>query len=199
VKNNTYLCDMKLLYKKLATSARRRGGRAPSVNKAMIPHYFTKDDLMEALRDSRNYIEAAEYLGIATGRAKAPVASLRHLQQIAEYHSVNLDDYLIKNGSRTEKLGNPKITEGQMVREILIIGEKRHHGTHLKGWLYKFGFKKPFCEECNIGVVWNEKPLTLQLHHINGNPKDNRLENLQILCPNCHTQTETYGFKNRIK
>lgn len=43
------------------------------------------------------------------------------------------------------------------------------------------------------------KPLTLELDHINGNHKDNRLNNLRFLCPNCHTQTATYGSKSRAK
>lgn len=52
------------------------------------------------------------------------------------------------------------------------------------------------CE--NIGV-WNGKKLSLQLDHINGDHSDNRLENLRFLCPNCHTQTETYCSKCRAK
>lgn len=52
------------------------------------------------------------------------------------------------------------------------------------------------CAECGQKPYWNSKILTLQLDHINGINTDNRLENLRILCPNCHTQTENYCSKN---
>jgi len=54
------------------------------------------------------------------------------------------------------------------------------------------------CSECNISNVYNNKPITLQLDHINGIHNDNQLINLRWLCPNCHTQTDTYGSK-RLK
>lgn len=53
------------------------------------------------------------------------------------------------------------------------------------------------CLHCGIGWVWNGEKLSLHLDHINGNPNDNRLKNLRVLCPNCHSQTETYASKNR--
>ena len=55
------------------------------------------------------------------------------------------------------------------------------------------------CIECNNGGTHNNKPLTLHLDHINGINNDNRIENLRFLCPNCHSQTETYAGKNIIK
>ena len=51
------------------------------------------------------------------------------------------------------------------------------------------------CSDCGIGEVWNNKPITLQLDHIDGNSDNNNLDNLRLLCPNCHSQTETYGSK----
>jgi hypothetical protein len=52
------------------------------------------------------------------------------------------------------------------------------------------------CEECGIGCEWAGKPLRLQIDHRNGNRWDDRPENLRFLCPNCHSQTSTFGIRN---
>lgn len=52
------------------------------------------------------------------------------------------------------------------------------------------------CEECGISE-WNNKPIILDLDHKNGNANDNSLENVRLLCPNCHSQTDTYKVKNK--
>jgi len=49
------------------------------------------------------------------------------------------------------------------------------------------------CVECGQESTWNNKPLVLQLDHIDGNSDNNQVSNLRLLCPNCHTQTETFG------
>lgn len=51
---------------------------------------------------------------------------------------------------------------------------------------------------CTLSDSWNDLPLALQLDHVNGVHTDNRLENLRLLCPNCHSQTHTFSGKNRL-
>ena len=53
------------------------------------------------------------------------------------------------------------------------------------------------CQHCNNSGLWLNQKLTLQLDHINGNSTDQRLENLRFLCPNCHSQTDTFCAKNK--
>lgn len=65
----------------------------------------------------------------------------------------------------------------------------------LKKKILKHNFKQYKCELCDIDT-WLDLKLSLHLDHINGNTKDNRLENLRFLCPNCHSQTETFGRGN---
>jgi DNA-binding CsgD family transcriptional regulator len=76
-----------------------------------------------------------------------------------------------------------------------LLGGRRHRG-HLKKRLIKLGLKRSECERCGI-ADWRGRPLSLALHHVNGDPHDNRLENLQLLCPNCHSQTENFSGRNR--
>lgn len=55
------------------------------------------------------------------------------------------------------------------------------------------------CELCGLSSIWNNKPLILQIHHKDGNHYNNDPNNLQYLCPNCHSQTDTYTGRNRNK
>jgi Zn finger protein HypA/HybF involved in hydrogenase expression len=60
------------------------------------------------------------------------------------------------------------------------------------------GLKANECEECGL-TEWRNRPLSMALHHINGDGQDNRLENLSLLCPNCHSQTPNFGVKNQSR
>lgn len=80
-----------------------------------------------------------------------------------------------------------------------ILKENSFYQSYkLKQRLFKEGLKEMKCECCNL-TEWMGKPIALELHHINGINTDNRLENLIILCPNCHAQTEHYrGSNSRV-
>ncbi len=70
-------------------------------------------------------------------------------------------------------------------------------GSYLKERLISQGLKKYECEKCH-NTEWNGQPIPLQIHHIDGNHFNNSLDNLQILCPNCHAQTDNFCGKNII-
>jgi hypothetical protein len=75
--------------------------------------------------------------------------------------------------------------------DILVAGRKRNR-THVKGRLLSSGLKENRCDECGI-TEWRGERLAMELHHLNGDGADNRLLNLRLLCPNCHSQTPNYG------
>lgn len=81
----------------------------------------------------------------------------------------------------------------------LLVENSNYQSSKLKKRLVEEGIKKDVCELCGCPNNWNGKPLVLQLDHINGDHSDNRLENLRIVCPNCHSQTETFSNKRAKK
>lgn len=98
--------------------------------------------------------------------------------------------------SFTKKNMNYNESNSALPLESLLTKDSSYNRTKLKERLFKEGIKEYKCECCGISE-WNGKYLSLQLHHINGNHNDNRLENLQILCPNCHSQTDNFSSKKR--
>lgn len=80
---------------------------------------------------------------------------------------------------------------------ILIAGRRRSR-HHVKNRLLLAGLKEQRCEHCGL-TAWQGRPLPLELHHVNGDGLDNRLENLLLLCPNCHSQTDTWGGRNKSR
>jgi len=80
--------------------------------------------------------------------------------------------------------------------DILIEKSTYTNNNKLRIRLIKEGIKKHQCECCK-NTEWMGKPISIELEHVNGVHTDNRIENLMILCPNCHAQTPTYRGKNK--
>lgn len=87
------------------------------------------------------------------------------------------------------------------LEDILVIDSQYKTTTHLKNRLYDEGLKERKCELCGQDELWHGKQMSLILDHKNGINNDNRIENLQIVCPNCNATLPTHcrGFKHMSK
>ena len=83
--------------------------------------------------------------------------------------------------------------------EDILVENSKYGSHHLKNKLISQNILKNECSICKNNGEWFGKKLSLQLDHINGINNDNRLENLRLLCPNCHSQTETFSGKRHKK
>ena len=92
--------------------------------------------------------------------------------------------------------GNPNRSgfvheESRVPLSKILNNEVTYSNTSLRKRLIECGLKEKKCECCGI-TDWNGKEIQFELHHIDGNHYNNNLDNLQILCPNCHSQTDTF-------
>lgn len=105
-----------------------------------------------------------------------------------------LKNIINKNNINTSHFYKNKTQIKRMIplEEILILNSNYTDTNSLKKRLYNAGLKKEECELCTQGPVWLGKKMSLIIDHINGDNKDNRLQNLQIVCPNCAATLPTH-------
>lgn len=81
--------------------------------------------------------------------------------------------------------------------EVFVLGKTKRSNKFIKMRAINEGLFKEECVGCGITNTYNGRPIVLQLHHKNGDNKDNRPTNIELRCPNCHSQTDNWAGKNR--
>lgn len=106
-----------------------------------------------------------------------------------------IDASNIPRGLNSNKGRRFGFSHGASLDSLLVEHSPAHRGR-LKKRLISAGLLEETCSECGLGKVWNNKPIALQIDHINGISDDNRMSNLRLVCPNCHSQTRTFAGRN---
>ena len=139
---------------------------------------WTDDQLIEAVKASTRLIEVASKLYSTYAGS--------HYSTIKQHISrLNLDCSHFSNIT-------PKRVK--LDQDLFVVASFTGNLKRIRARLKEIGY---ICEECGNPGIWNKRDLVLQMDHRNGDRNDNRLENLRWLCPNCHSQTPTFGSKNR--
>ena len=156
---------------------------------------FAKEEMQNLLDTSSCYKEVLEKMGLS------PIGNnYNTLNKFIELYSLSTEKI---NKNRKNMFNNidDKRNPNKYNTKDKFLSQLKNGTCTLKSskilqYLIQYGIKKYTCEKCGIDT-WNGNLITLELHHKNGNHKDNNLENLEILCPNCHSQTENFRFKNK--
>lgn len=151
---------------------------------------WTAEQLEAAVKNSGSYRQVLAKLSLR--EAGGNYAQIK--KYIGEY-ALNISHF---HGKAWNK-GMRGIGISRIPLEKILIKGSSYQSFKLKKRLFAVGLKKEQCEECGWAVRTPDGYLPLELDHINGEGSDNRLENLRVLCPNCHSLKPTHRGRNMRK
>lgn len=152
---------------------------------------WTDEQFIEAVKTSLSYAEVLRKIGLKAAGSNYDTIK-RKIKELS-LDTTHMTGKVWNQGERYRP-----VMVAQSLETILIENSTYKSTYHLKDRLLKEGVKEYKCECCGSSE-WMGQPIALELHHVNGIKDDLRLENLQILCPNCHAFTDNYRGKNISK
>ena len=157
------------------------------VGRAFRPAY-TQAQLREVIAESLSWAECLRKLGL-----RAAGGNFKTIQRHARVWGISTEHF------------DPGAARNRVLREAnptrpldqILVENSTYHRANLKRRLYAEGVKERRCELCGQDEEWNGARMSLILDHVNGVHDDNRLENLQIVCPNCAATLATHCGRNK--
>lgn len=151
---------------------------------------FSRDEIGQFVKESKSYSQLSFKLGYGKSASGSVNKAMREM----------IEELLLDTSHFTGQAWNKGTTyESSQYMPFEEYIKSEHVQTNkVRKKLLKEGIKKHICECCR-NTTWNDQPIPLEVHHKDGDKTNNSLENLQLLCPNCHALTDTYRGKNTKK
>lgn len=148
---------------------------------------YTKEELKQAVKQSKSIAQVCKILNIYPGGGNYKTLKIKFKKW-----DINIDHF---TGQGWNIGLGFKPNPGKPLKEILI---ENSNYTNINSLRKRLINEEIFVDECFICGIkeWNNKSITMELDHINGINNDHRIENLRLLCPNCHSQTDTHRGRN---
>lgn len=161
-----------------------------------VVYSVTKEEFQNLLDNSISILQIIKYFNLSC----KGTGSYRAIYKRIKNDNINMEKFNVNKKLHRKNIIKNLKDKNKIPTEEILNGNIPYNNSHsLKQRLIKENLLKNECYICGNNGIWLGKPISLDIDHINGNHTDNHLENLRILCPNCHRQTKNFGNKNRIK
>ncbi len=150
---------------------------------------ISKDLLAEAVAEHHSISAVLRALDLVESGS-----SRKHVKESIALHGIDTSHFTGQLHNKGKKTGSRRKPEELLV--LLPPGSHRTPGDRPRAMLVHIGHPD-VCEMCGTPPAWLGRPMTLKVDHVNGDWLDNRIENLRLLCPNCHSITSTYCGRNK--
>lgn len=172
------LCEFAQIRGNLTDNA--DGNPEPRFAEEILKLKYSKSEIAEVVKNSRSKRECLLKMNLTPYGG-----NYRVLDKYINFYQIDTSHFLGQGWNVNNSPADVKPIEKYFNNEIPITSYK------LKNRIIKEMLKPLKCEVCGL-EKWNDVDIPLELHHINGNNKDNSFDNLQLLCPNCHALTDNY-------
>jgi 5-methylcytosine-specific restriction endonuclease McrA len=152
---------------------------------------YTKEKLQEVANKCFSFRQMLFEFGL-----KEAGGNYANIQNRCKSFGVDTSHFFGKAWNKKEHPSFEK--NGKPLDEYFVKGDIKLSSARVKYRLINNGLRDYKCERCGL-VEWLGGRIVIELHHRNGDPTDNRLENLQLLCPNCHSQTHNYCKRQELR
>lgn len=149
---------------------------------------WTREALQAAVSASTNMCEVLRHLGLE-------IVGGHHTHISRRIKAYGIDTSHFRQPTRRGKPWRPRTPEGLLVEQP--EGHARRIPSDRIKWAMTTSGMPERCALCGIEAVWRGRPLPLEVDHVDGRWRDNRIENLRFLCPNCHSTTDSYRGRGK--